>query len=318
MAESPRRPLTFRDDGTFTLVQFTDLHWKDGGASDARTAALMEAVLESEPAIDLVVMTGDILGGHKVEDPPAAWLEAVAPMEARGIPWCAVFGNHDDEASASREDLIAVQLEECRHCLTQRGPRDVPGVGNYVLGVASRDGHDPHALTLYFLDSHAYAPWRTVGGYAWVRPAQMAWFRAEARRVRALRPEPAQPAPSLAFFHIPLPEYAELAGSGLALGDAHEAVCCPRINSGLFETFRQQGDVMGVFVGHDHVNDFEGDWHGIRLCYGRQTGFNTYGKEGFPRGARVVRCREGERGFETWLRVAEPDGGVPGIVHRWP
>ncbi len=40
---------------------------------------------------------------------------------------------------------------------------------------------------------------------------------------------------------------------------------------------------MGTFVGHDHVNDFVGDLYGIRLCYGRATGFNTYGRQGFTR-----------------------------------
>ena len=49
--------------------------------------------------------------------------------------------------------------------------------------------------------------------------------------------------------------------------------------------------------------NFEGTLHGIRLCYGRATGYNTYGREGFPRGARLIELREGERAFSTWLRL---------------
>ena len=51
------------------------------------------------------------------------------------------------------------------------------------------------------------------------------------------------------------------------------------------------------------IDDFEGTLHGIRLCYGRATGYNTYGREGFPRGARLIELREGERAFSTWLRL---------------
>jgi hypothetical protein len=65
------------------------------------------------------------------------------------------------------------------------------------------------------------------------------------------------------------------------------------------------GDVMGTFAGHDHLNDYIGELHGIRLGYGRATGYNTYGKEGFPRGARVIQLFEGERRFDTWIRLDE-------------
>lgn len=67
-------------------------------------------------------------------------------------------------------------------------------------------------------------------------------------------------------------------------------------------------DVRGTFVGHDHINDYWGELHGIRLCYGRATGYNTYGKEGFPRGARIIQLTEGEADFQTWLRL--DDGSV--------
>ena len=75
----------------------------------------------------------------------------------------------------------------------------------------------------------------------------------------------------------------------------------------------EAGDVMGTFVGHEHINDFWGDLHGIRLCYGRASGYNTYGRDGFPRGARVITLQEGERQFETWLHL---DDGT--IVQKQP
>lgn len=35
-----------------------------------------------------------------------------------------------------------------------------------------------------------------------------------------------------------------------------EPVCDPQLNSGLFNAMLECGDVMGVFCGHDHNNDY--------------------------------------------------------------
>jgi hypothetical protein len=69
----------------------------------------------------------------------------------------------------------------------------------------------------------------------------------------------------------------------------------------------EAGDVMGTFVGHDHVNDFTGNLYGIRLAYGRATGYNTYGRAGMARGARVIRLTKGVHAFRTWLRLEGGD-----------
>ncbi|MGG4142508.1 hypothetical protein ABEW34_05195 [Paenibacillus algorifonticola] len=95
------------------------------------------------------------------------------------------------------------------------------------------------------------------------------------------------PLPSLAFFHLPLPEYNEVWNYHSCYGHNYEGMGCPNVNSGLFAAFLEMSDVRGVFVGHDHINDFWGELHGIRLHYGRAIGYNSYGKEGFARGARI-------------------------------
>ncbi len=86
-------------------------------------------------------------------------------------------------------------------------------------------------------------------------------------------------------------------------GYRYESVCCPQINSGFFGAMLECGDVKGTFVGHDHVNDYEGTLHGIRLIYGRATGFNAYARDGFPRGGRVILIEAGKDTFTTWLRL---------------
>jgi hypothetical protein len=290
-------PLRFRADGAFTIIQFADTHFKNGEVADEQTAALMAAVLDAEQP-DLVVFTGDMIDGRPSRDPLAAVQRAIAPVAARGLPWAAVFGNHDDEGTLDRTALLAV-MQSLPGCLAEAGPTGVSGVGNYVLPVLAAQSDHP-AATLYFIDSNSYSETALLG-YGWIRRDQIAWYLAEAQTRRAQNQ--GAPLPALAFFHIPLPEYNEVWDLYECFGEKYEGVCAPRINSGFFAALHEAGDVIGTFAGHDHVNDFVGDLHGIRLCYGRGSGYNTYGREGFARGARVIRLAEGMRDFTTWLRL---------------
>jgi predicted MPP superfamily phosphohydrolase len=102
------RSLRFRTDGSITIVQFTDTHLCNGEKEDVRTAALMSQVLDEEQP-DLVIFTGNVIGGHSAKSSEATWCMAAAPLIARGLPWCAGFGNHDDECGVSRRQLLAIQ-----------------------------------------------------------------------------------------------------------------------------------------------------------------------------------------------------------------
>ena len=293
--------LRFREDGTFTIAQFTDLHWQNGDEKDRRTRALMDAVLEAERP-DLVVFTGDVISGGECADPRRSLREAVDAAESRGLPWAAVFGNHDAEGSVSRAELLDVLLEH-KHSMT-RHTEGIIGFGNYVLEIRGGDGKAGAAL--YFLDSGDYSPVGHIEGYDWIRRDRIDWYAGAAADLAARNG--GAPLPALAFFHIPLPEYDEVWDKQICYGNKLERVCAPRVNSGMFAAMVEAGDVMGTFVGHDHINDYWGELHGIRLCYGRATGYNTYGQDGFPHGARIIRLREGERTFSSWLRL--DDGTV--------
>ena len=48
-----------------------------------------------------------------------------------------------------------------------------------------------------------------------------------------------------------------------------EEACAPKLNTGMFAAMKESGDVMGIFVGHDHDNDYAVMWKGILLAYGR-------------------------------------------------
>ncbi|MEF3311600.1 metallophosphoesterase family protein [Paenibacillus sp. GYB004] len=310
-----KRKLTFREDGTFTIAQFTDIHWIDGSEADQRTRSLMELVIREE-APDLVVFTGDVIysGGKGCTDPFQALRDAVATAENAKIPWALVFGNHDTEGNITREQL-APAVETYEFAVSDSGPANLSGFGNFVLEVEGRSGQT--AAALYGLDSGEYSPLPHIKGYNWFRRDQISWFLQQSARLT--EQNKGEPLPALAFFHIPLPEYNQVWETQTCYGHKQENVCCPPLNSGMFAAFVEAGDVMGTFCGHDHVNDYWGELHGVRLSYGRATGYNTYGREGFPRGSRLIRLREGERSFETWLRlddgtvVLEQPEHVPGV-----
>ncbi|MGN7360666.1 metallophosphoesterase family protein [Paenibacillus sp. SAF-054] len=311
------RQLSFRQDGTFTIVQFTDLHWKNGEPEDHRTRALMELVLDAEKP-DMVVFTGDVIyTGHvspgytDCENPEQAFRDAVAATEERGIPWAVVFGNHDTENHITREELMEVAMSH-PHTVAEAGPQEITGVGNYSVELVDAEGKP--AANLYFLDSGNLSPLEHVPYYNWVRRDQMEWLANESVRLNPA--DQASKLPALAFFHIPVPEYQEVWDRETCYGNKYEPVCSAPVNSGLFTALLEMGDVIGTFCGHDHVNDYCGSLHGIRLCYGRATGYNTYGREGFKRGARVIRLTAGEAEFTTWLRLEDGSAVTEQPVHH--
>jgi 3',5'-cyclic AMP phosphodiesterase CpdA len=303
--------LHFSPGGKFKIVQFTDTHLgQDHDPDGSRKRKLFEemsAILDAEKP-DLVALTGDIVTFADRRDPRPCWKEITAPMATRRIPWFAVMGNHDDEynRTVGRSKIMAF-LESLPYSLSKPGPAELGGGGNFVLSVRGTNGT---AALLYGIDSRSYPNNAPNGEYDWIHFDQIAWYRKESAAFTAANG--GKPLPSLAFFHIPLPEYAE--GTTSATGQAREAVCSAKINSGMLCAMAECGDVMGVFVGHDHDNDYGFTFSrktfcqkGIFLAYGRKTG-STFAYHHLPSGARVIELTEGRRAFDTWIRNA--DGSI--------
>ncbi|KAG6866553.1 hypothetical protein C0991_002038 [Blastosporella zonata] len=186
--KSPPRapPLHFTRSGKFKIMQVADLHYsvsqglcRDSDLnpcehSDNLTNTLMGRALEAEMP-DLVVFSGDQLNGQRTTwDAKSVLAKFAKAVTAKGIPWAAVFGNHDEEDGMTKEDQIML-MKGLPYSLVDRGPKDVHGVGNYVLKVLSADTSKTHLLTLYFLDSGSYAKgyWEFFGfiptAYDWIR-----------------------------------------------------------------------------------------------------------------------------------------------------
>lgn len=292
--------LTYRDDGSFTIVQFTDLHIVGKPEHSRAIYDVMERVVNIEQP-DLVVLTGDVLYSPSCDDPLDCYRATADVVEGMGVPWAAIFGNHDAEqgTGTSKAQLMALQ-QSYANCLSEPGPVNIYGVGNYMIPILGAD--DTIATALYFLDTGEYTRAHPFVGYEWIRRSQIDWYVAESERLKT--GNQGRIVPSIMFTHIPIPEFVEVWDRSVCYGERKERVCCPRVNSGLFTAMLEQGDVMGVIAGHDHANDYWGDLHGIRLCYGRTTGDTNGGV--INRGARVIRLNANSADFDTWIR--EGDG----------
>ena len=123
--------------------------------------------------------------------------------------------------------------------------------------------------------------------------------------------------PSLVFQHIPVPEFFDVIkkvpkgtkGAVPAYGEHEneyfvlndetiaeggfmlESPASPDVNTGEFEAMSEKGDVLGIYVGHDHNNSFVVKYKGVDLGYTQGAGFNVYGP-GENRGVRIFELDE--------------------------
>lgn len=309
----PRR-LKFRPDGTFKILAISDLHYIP--QPDPNGLALTEKLIGLEKP-DLVVVDGDNISGDRCatpQDVKAAVANVAQVMERMQTPWAVVLGNHDQEHFARTgvaRDQVFQFYESYPFNMNAGWARDISGAGNKNLLIWAADGTRP-AADVWLLDSGEKAK-DPQFRYEWIHADQVAWYW---QTSKALEARYGAKVPGLMFFHIPLPEFHEMILTRKVLGERHEPESPSTVNSGLFGAILDRGDVMGVFCGHDHVNNYVGKYAGVMLGQVGVTGY--YGYPHTPpedptndhaRGGRVMLLNESEPGrFKTWMRFR--DGSV--------
>ncbi|KAH0650011.1 hypothetical protein KY284_029923 [Solanum tuberosum] len=334
LKKQPHLPLRFRSDGTFKILQVADMHYGNGMVtrcrdvlesefnycSDLNTTHFLRKMIHIEKP-DLIVFTGDNIFGSSATDAAESLFEVFAPAIESGIPWAAILGNHDQESSMTREELMSF-ISLMDYSLSQTFPMDpmkqqpmtnIDGFGNYNLEVQGAPGSylsNSSILNLYFLDSGDRAIVDGVRTYNWIRESQLSWLRGLSKRFQGQWKLTDQSVeihplsvmhPALAFFHIPIPEIRQGPIKNI-VGTYREYVACSLVNSGVLKTFISMGDVKAFFIGHDHNNDYCGNLEGMWFCYGGGFGYHGYGVAGWPRRARVIQAELG-KGKEVWMGV---------------
>ncbi|CCD27089.1 phosphoprotein phosphatase NDAI_0J01970 [Naumovozyma dairenensis CBS 421] len=317
----PLRPN--KETGKFKIVQLADLHMAVGEntcrdefpktdedcKADPKTLKFIESVLDIESP-QLVIYTGDqIMGDLSIQDSETTLLKALSPVISRRLSWAMVWGNHDDEGSLSRWQLSEL-ASILPFSLFQFSPKDTNdnsfGVGNYVENIY--DYSNELKITLYFLDSHKYSKnGKIFPGYDWIKEDQWEYMKS----LHSSTPE--NKGISMAFFHIPLPEYLDLDSKKVPsqqneiVGQFKEGVTAPKYNSGGLSTLQELG-VTVTSCGHDHCNDYclrdDSTPSMIWLCYGGSAGEGAYaGYGGTERRIRVFEIDTTDNSVYTWKRL---------------
>ncbi len=312
-------PLQFHD-GKFKILVLADL--QDTDTPQKETTAIMTAALDQTDP-DLVVLLGDNIAGYwkgvNKEATERAVDAVAAPINERGIPFALVFGNHDHEGLCS--DEVGMTEEEAKEflltcfqkyptCLAVAG-EEMTGYCNYNLPILDSNG-EKTVFNLWFMDSNPYATDEEGGGYGYVHADQTAWYQRTSDALKAANG--GEIVPSLLFQHIIVPEVYDMltetsrgtkgakrghgsfsehyyVADNVYQGAMREAPCPPDVNAGQFQSWVQQGDIIGAFFGHDHVNDFAGVYEGIPLVATPACTFYSYGNH---RGVRTITLDESD------------------------
>lgn len=287
----------FNKSGKFKILQLTDTHYIAG--DDRSEAALnnVRQMLELEKP-DLVIHTGDVIFGKPAEK---SLRQILKPMSDKKVPFAVTFGNHDDEFDKTREELYDI-IGTIPYSVTS-STKNIYGVTNYALTLSSYANKNIKWV-LYLFDSNSYPTINDFKGYGHIHFDQIAWYRQQSRYFAEMNG--GKPIPALAFFHIPLPEYKDAIDNnkdGFMTGTRGESICSPDINSGLYVSMKEMGDIQAVFAGHDHNNDFASRWGNMFFIYGRFSGCDTVYNDLKPGGGRVIELTEGEEGFSSWIRL---------------
>lgn len=312
--EAAAADLRFGSDGTFTILIFSDL--QDTQFVTRQILAGEKSVL-GDTSADLIVLLGDQMDGanpimhigNGKQNCLKTLKALLEPIAESGIPFAVVFGNHDYDAPISIADQVEF-YESYDTCLGVNYGTGLSDTGAYSLPVYMTDG-SAKAMELYFFDSGSYLP---NGDYDTVSAEQVAWYNEQSAVTHTENDN--QALPSVAFFHIPLPEvYSMLTevekgtpnsfegvgvGAGkyylpdsdmIFTGDVNEPPCPSSSNNGLFDAFMDNGDVFLAVNGHDHTNSYIGSLHGIDLANAPGSSFTSYGDED-TRGVRLFRFTE--------------------------
>lgn len=262
------------DKDNLKIMQITDLHLTYGfDYLDRKTYKLLDKMFNNEKP-DLIIITGDLFMTILA---PKILKDFINFMESYRIPWSLTFGNHEREYHDIIKIVKILMEAKTNYLLFHYGPKLSDnwshGYSNFKISINS---NNVPFLNLYLLDSKAN---RQDGikdkryPYDYLTVEQVNWFKEEVSN---------DVVKSLAFMHMPLLQYLEYQGD-----DIRETVWPQAVDTGFFEAILATNKkTIGVFVGHDHNNEFSFNLDGVLLAYGRNSGYNAYGT--YEKGSRII------------------------------
>lgn len=298
--------LHFGYTGKFKILIFADC--QDDETIEETTRLLMCEALDKY-CPDLVIFLGDNTVAQGYEKQYTAIEALTKPCRDRNISFAMVFGNHDQEQGVPKEKLF--EIYKSFGCLTYDADPDIYGCGNCNLPVYSFDG-SKISFNLWLIDSGSNNTVTPQGGYDFIRQDQLDWYKKTAAELK--KQNGGKAVPAMNFQHIVIPEIYEhlyykapfsknpkTTFMGVTYSDGTkiskysglilERACPPRIYDGQLDAWKETGDVIASFCGHDHTNSFRTFIRGIENINVPTAGCYAYSTE-ITRGFGVLTLYE--------------------------
>ena len=306
--------------GKFRILVLSDTQDDQNPAPDMLN--LIEKAIE-ETSPDLIVFTGDLIEDSRpvldfftddepfrdgvvvknlgkvdrektLENVKTAADAVLSVFQASGVPFAIVQGNNDYKAEITNEEWLEF-YSHYSNCLTFDESDDAEGRIDYHLEITDTSGADK--FNLWIMDTGRHG----------LNDDQVDWYSRKSSEIRERNG--GEPVPAIAFQHIqaddignlftecsPFDEGARAKGLKFYRLDPERAAgynffayapCEPTYE---FKAWKEQGDVIGAYFGHQHIEGFTGTYDGIEM------GFN-YGAEmakSGPYGYRLITLDEND------------------------
>lgn len=312
MIPTSKHELRFHGDGSFRILMISDI--QETLNYDSRTLVGMRLMMD-ELKPDLVILGGDNVDGRYVKryDEFRKYMDIfTAPMEERKIPWMHIFGNHDYDVDVSAEEQQKI-YEAYPYCISSHS-KGISGVSNYMIPIMTHDS-GAVAYAVYAFDSKykdaelrpsvkckdLLLPVRESSYHKWdsVHFDQQMWYwnlsceleKKEGHKVRAM-----------AVMHVPPQEIMMTVNNPEETGYkgyTDEKIQSSMLNSGVYSTMLERGDVEIIAAGHIHKNTSDGVFGGIRFTLDACVGFAPKSFDD-RRGGRVFDLNE-DGTYETYM-----------------
>ena len=298
-----KKELRFREDGTFRILMLSDM--QETLEYDERSLRDMDKLVEREKP-DLVLLGGDFCNGLvlKTVEELSDYLDLfTAPMEKRGIPWAHVFGNHDHDIPVDAVEKTLL-YERYAHCVSKH-TTGIHGTTNFMLPIKAH-AQEKICFCVYGMDTgnrieetglpyeegfEAMRHPRTQGPWDFIHFDQLMWYW---KGSEELEKHCGGKVSALMLMHIAPWEFQYVVDNPEQTGckgSTVEQMNIGYLNSGLFATVLQRGDVKCIACGHSHEDCFEGEYAGVKMCLDACAGYSPYGIDAL-RGGRVFVLNE--------------------------
>ncbi|KAL4449840.1 hypothetical protein ABPG74_008213 [Tetrahymena malaccensis] len=304
---SQKRRLHFDEKGEFKIIQFADLHFGETDLKDLLSVSLMNYLIEMYHP-NFAALTGDMVSGYAWDNTTTFyqrnWKKYTSPFGLHNLSYSIILGNHDDQANLNRTQIMDLDMTN-PHSYSNKSVPGLPEGSNYYLIIYENATSNVPKAVLWFLDTHDHECEDNTNSWGCIQRIQVEWFENEITKINKQYDNLLH----VAFYHIPLPEYVTLYNNYKVYGTRGESVGCPQINTGFFQTMKNN-NVRAGFCGHDHNNDYGGFIEGVELVYGRKTGFGCYGpQQDKMRGARLLHLNlQGNQTPSFYHEILQADG----------